>query len=89
MTKGARLHVIVDAVDEKHFDYIAAEWDPYKIAIFVSAEQEDVHRTEYERIYWRFRDQITLYAGDVQMLISAYRLNNMTDQISHVDELSR
>lgn len=71
-TDVARMHVLVDTVDESLFDAIVARFDPYKIVAFVSTEEEDRVRCEYERIYHRFGNTITLYAGNVPLLFAAY-----------------
>jgi hypothetical protein len=68
-------------VDEAQFDAITEALDPYKIAAFVPAEHEEEHRNEYERIYWRFGDRITLYAGDVEKLYEAYVAKNDPDDL--------
>lgn len=68
----ADVHVIVDTVDESLFDAIVARCNPSKIVAFVTAEEEDSVRCEYERIYHRFGDTITLYAGHVPLLFAAY-----------------
>lgn len=72
MTMNEEVHVIVDGVRESELDAIVAACDPYKIVAFVPAEEEDENRVEYERIYHRFGDRITLYAGDVCLLLEAY-----------------
>lgn len=72
----AKRHVIVDTVSRLLFDELIEMYDPEKIVVIVSSEDEDEYRREYEKIYHLFKDRITLYAGEKQSLVDAYKINH-------------
>lgn len=73
---GSISTMVVDTVSSRLFDEIFETFNPHKIVVIVSAEDEDEYRTEYEKIYSRYGNSITLYAGDVSSLYFAYANNH-------------
>lgn len=65
-------HILIGEVAESLLDDIVLQFDPFKIAVFVDTLEEEKQRDLYEKIYWKFKDRLTMYAGDVQSLIKSY-----------------
>ena len=81
-----RSHILMVVGDDEHLDvnildHVFQRWNPYKIALFVTAEEEDMQRSIYEKIYHKYNDTLTLYSGDIKMLMDSYTQKMKSDEI--------
>lgn len=61
------LFIFLHTTSQIMIDYCLKKYKkqkPVKIIILVTSEQEDEERIKYEKLYPRYKDQISLYAGD-------------------------
>lgn len=73
---GEQKHILINIVDECLIDSIIKIYDPKKIVIFATDEEEFQAREEFERLYPKYKDLITLYEGGVTLNTRAYMERN-------------